>query len=63
MLTRTACQDRGVIDAQLSRAIVIFVWGTQGRPWPSKDTDAVSAEYGDEAAIEAIGRQFSYNWK
>ena len=104
------CQDRGVIDAQLSRAIVISVWGTHGRPWPSRDTEAVGEEYGDdaldlipringifelvdkapvdwstedlpaaterveslvraahpeldEAAIRAIGLQFSYNWK
>jgi len=44
-----------VIDTRLSRAIVVFVWGTHGRPWPSRDPEAVSAEYGDDA-LELVPR-------
>jgi len=48
-----------VSDEVLSRAVFIYVWGLSGRPWPSRDTEAVSQAFGEQAPdllprIEAI---------
>jgi hypothetical protein len=48
-----------VSDEVLSRAVVIYVWGLSGRPCPSRDTEAVSQAFGEQALdllprIEAI---------
>jgi hypothetical protein len=99
-----------VYDTRLSLAVVSYVWGTGGRPWPSRDDEAVIAQFGreaanllarvkavfdlvdtlpldwssedlpaatkrvesqvrlshpelDDAAIRAVGAQFSYSWR
>jgi hypothetical protein len=36
-------------DAVLSRAVVIYVWGLNRRPWPSRDTEAVRQAFGEQA--------------
>jgi hypothetical protein len=38
-----------VSDAVLSRAVVIYVWGLNRRPWPSRDTEAVREAFGEQA--------------
>jgi hypothetical protein len=48
-----------VSDDLLSRAVVIYVWGLSGHPWPSRDTEAVSQALGEQTLdllprIEAI---------
>ncbi|KUL30958.1 hypothetical protein [Actinoplanes awajinensis] len=42
-------------DAELNRAVTVFVWGDQGRPWPSSHPGAVSRAFGD-AAPELLRR-------
>ncbi|RZS37802.1 hypothetical protein EV193_105361 [Herbihabitans rhizosphaerae] len=43
-----------VIDEQLSRAVVVFVWSDPRRPWPSSDPDAVARVFGP-AARDLLG--------
>ena len=48
-----------MVDETLSDAVLTYVWGTRGRPWPSRDAEAVRERYQGLAAgliprIEAI---------
>ncbi len=51
----SVCHDRVVVDDVLSEAVVTYVWGTQCRPWPSRDAEAVREKYGD-LALDLVPR-------
>lgn len=56
---RLECDDGRVSDEVLSRAVVVYVWGLGGRPWPSRDAESVVQAFGQQAPdllsrIEAI---------
>lgn len=46
---QVCCYFRGVIDETLSSAVVTYVCGTRGRPWPQGDVEAVKEKFGDES--------------
>lgn len=39
-----------VEDALLSRAVVMYIWGDRGQPWPSHRPEAIGREFPDQAA-------------
>ena|SRR5437773_7362322 len=54
--------DGAVHDELLSRAVIVYVWGSHGQPWPSRHPDAVKDRFGGEAAellprVEGIERE------
>jgi hypothetical protein len=52
---RVDCEEAGVVDRELSRAVVVYLRGS-GLAWPSASPEAVAAELGAEAAERLMPR-------
>jgi hypothetical protein len=40
-----------MIEEELSGAVVVYVWGVESRPWPSRNPDEVRRRYGERAEV------------
>ena len=48
-LSISLSHDDRVYDETLSRAVVIYIWGVDGLPWPSHRPEALTTVFGDQA--------------